>query len=311
LASILYRRAADDAERTRLLAAQPESDWYFRGETDEIADILGLVDVVAGELTEAELSAADRLRWLHSWAAGPAVPPALIQHPCVFTSSKGNGAVALAEHALLLMLICNRNAVRWLDAQREHHWDRYTHGELFGKTVGLVGLGHSGAHLAAVCSALGMRVIGVRRNSSLPCPNVETVYPTSELAHFLSEADFVVVTAPYTTETRNMLGEAEFRSMKPTAHYICVSRGGIADDAALERALRENWIAGAGLDAHTIEPLPADSPFWSLANTVVTPHNGATTAATQERGIEIFLENLSRYVDGRTLVNQVDRKAGY
>lgn len=108
-----------------------------------------------------------------------------------------------------------------------------------------------------------------------------------------------------------MLGEAEFRAMKPTAHYICFSRGGIADDAALLRALREGWIAGAGLDAHSEEPLPPDSPFWTAPNTIVTPHNGATTPLTRQRGIDIFAENLRRYIDGRPLLNLVDKAAGY
>jgi phosphoglycerate dehydrogenase-like enzyme len=108
-----------------------------------------------------------------------------------------------------------------------------------------------------------------------------------------------------------MLGEAEFQAMKPTAHYICFSRGGIADDAALLRALTEGWIAGAGLDAHGQEPLPTDSPFWDLPNVLVTPHNGATTPATRQRGIDIFVENLRRYQAGQSLHNVIDKQAGY
>jgi phosphoglycerate dehydrogenase-like enzyme len=121
----------------------------------------------------------------------------------------------------------------------------------------------------------------------------------------------VVVTAPITDDTRGVFDEAAFRAMKDTAFFVCISRGGIADDAALLRALEEGWIAGAGLDAHGIEPLPADSPFWSAPNTIVTPHNGATTAATAGRGIDIFVDNLERFVQGRPLVNIVDKAAGY
>ena len=108
-----------------------------------------------------------------------------------------------------------------------------------------------------------------------------------------------------------MLGEAEFRAMKPSAFYICFSRGGIADDAALLRALNQGWIAGAGLDAHSQEPLPPDSPFWSAPNTIVTPHNGATTPGTRQRGVNIFVDNLRRYRAGNTLHNIVDKQAGY
>jgi len=121
----------------------------------------------------------------------------------------------------------------------------------------------------------------------------------------------VVVTAPKTPETIGMLGEAEFRAMKPSAYYICFSRGGIADDAVLLRALQERWIAGAGLDAHGQEPLPADSPFWTAPNTIITPHNGASTAATRRRGVEIFIDNLRRYMVGEPLRNVVDKETGY
>ncbi len=99
--------------------------------------------------------------------------------------------------------------------------------------------------------------------------------------------------------------------MKPSAYFICISRGGIADDAALLQALNERWIAGAGLDAHSVEPLPADSPFWSLPNVIVTPHNGATTPGTAQRSVEIFIDNLRRYLSGEPLRNVVDKAAGY
>jgi phosphoglycerate dehydrogenase-like enzyme len=108
-----------------------------------------------------------------------------------------------------------------------------------------------------------------------------------------------------------MFDEAAFRAMKPSAHWICISRGGIADDGALLRALREGWIAGAGLDAHGVEPLPPDSPFWDLPNVIITPHNGATTFGTAQRSVEIFVDNLKRYVAGEPLCNVVDKQAGY
>ena len=123
--------------------------------------------------------------------------------------------------------------------------------------------------------------------------------------------DFVVVTAPLTPETRGMLGEDEFRAMKPTAFFIVFSRGGIADDDALLRALDEGWIAGAGLDNFGTEPLPADSPFWTARNTICTPHNGATSEGMILRGLDIFVENLGRFARGEELINVVDKAAGY
>jgi phosphoglycerate dehydrogenase-like enzyme len=308
---IAVRGQQNQSTQERIAAAAGGAEVRFVADAAELADLLPHVAAVGGEVSEAELALAPKLEWVHSWAAGPRVFPALIDHPAVMTSSKGNGAIPLAEQALLLMIMLNRDALRWLTAQREHRWDRFTHGELAGHTAVLVGLGNSGIHLAGALTALGVRVIGVRRNTALPSPGVDRVVGPEQLLEVLPEADFVVVTAPYTTDTADLLGEEHFRAMKPSSYYICVSRGGIADDVALEKALRDGWIAGAGLDAHTIEPLPAESPFWDLPNTIVTPHNGATTAETAVRGVDIFVENLARFVRGEALTNLVDKSAGY
>ena len=257
------------------------------------------------------LSGAPRLRWLHSWAAGPRVPSTALPADAVMTSSKGNGAVPLAEHALMLMLMLSRNAPRWAAAQREHRWDRYTHGELAGASCGLVGLGNAGRDLALKAAAMHMTVLGIRRGAPGPVAGVDRVYPLSSLPEFLAESDFVVVTAPLTPETRGMIGRAELGLMRPTAFVVCVSRGGIVDQDALGAALRAGTLAGAGLDAHADEPLPPASEVWSWPNTIVTPHNGATTAATRRRSIDIAADNLNRFTRGIKLRNVVDQEAGY
>ncbi len=274
---------------------------------------LPLADIVAGAVKSGHLRAAEKLKWVHSWAAGPdhQLYPQFIAHPALLTSSAGNGAIPLAEHAMMLMLMLNRNALRWIDSQRGGKWDRFTHGELNGLTLGIIGAGHSGKDLALKAKAFHMRVLGVRR-SDRPEANFDAFYARESLHDMLGECDFVVVTAPLTPETRGMIDAAALAAMKPSACIVCFSRGGIIDDTALLAALTNGTIAGAGLDAHGVEPLPPDSPFWSLPNTIITPHNGATTEATRERGFQIFLENLRRYVDGRDdLVNRVDKQAGY
>jgi phosphoglycerate dehydrogenase-like enzyme len=249
---------------------------------------------------------------VQSWAAGPdaLMYPEFVASPVVATSCKGNGAIPLAEHAMLLMLMLNRDMPRWMRAQAERRWDHWSHPELNGLTCGIIGLGHSGQDLALKCQAFHMRVLGLRRTAR-PTPHVDEVLPRDRLPELLGRSDFVVVTAPRTPETTGMLGEAEFRAMKRTAYYVCFSRGGLADDAALLRALEEGWIAGAGLDAHGTEPLPPDSPFWRAPNTLITPHNGASTPFTRQRGIDIFAENLRRYFGGRPLLNLVDKIQGY
>lgn len=296
----------------RVRAAAPGADCRYFADQAALEVVIEEAEVVGGAVSRTALARARRLKWIHSWAAGPdkQLFPEMVASPVVMTCSKGNGAIPLAEHAMMLMLMLNRDALAWLRAQQEHTWERRVHNELNGLTCGIIGLGHSGQDLALKAKAFHMRVIGVRR-SLQPTPNVDEVFPHERLHEFLAQSDFVVVTAPLTPETKGMLGEAELRAMKHTACYICFSRGGIADDAALLRALHEGWIAGAGLDAHSEEPLPADSPFWTAPHTIVTPHNGATTQGTLQRGFDIFVDNLRRYVAGEPLRNIVDKAAGY
>ncbi|GLQ55176.1 D-2-hydroxyacid dehydrogenase [Devosia nitrariae] len=302
----------DDARMAELRQRAPNATLrYFPSDIALEAEIAD-ADVVAGHISPQGLNKAKSLKWVHSWAAGPNAQlfPEFVKSDVVLTCSKGNGAIPLAEHAMMLMLMLNRNAMRWIQGHRDRKWDPFFHGELNGLTVGIIGTGYSGSDLALKCKAFHMRVLGLRRNPQ-PTPNFDAMYTRDQLHGMLSECDFVVVTAPKTPETANLLGEAEFRAMKPSAFYVCFSRGGIADDKVLYRAIDEEWIAGAGLDAHGVEPLPADSPFWTLKNTIITPHNGATTLKTKARGYEIFRDNLERYVEGRKLINIANKQLGY
>ncbi|MGC4938040.1 D-2-hydroxyacid dehydrogenase [Kribbella sp. DT2] len=267
------------------------------------------VEAVIGRIPPDLLAKAPKLRWVHSPAAGvdADLSPEMLASDVVLTSSVGNGAIPLAEHSMLLMLMLNRDVPRWMKAQAERRWERFTHGELAGLTLGIYGLGHSGLDLALKAKAFHLRVIGVRRRAGEPSPYVEQV----SFEQLLEESDFIVVTAPRTADTAGRFGAAEFARMKASAYFICISRGGIADDDALLDALRGGQIAGAGLDAHGIEPLPADSPFWDLPNVIVTPHNGATSTGTARRGEEIVRENLRRFLSGQELLNVVDKAAGY
>lgn len=279
----------------------------------EAADDIPNATAVAGRLTGEQVASAPQLRWVHSWAAGPNadLSPELSDSDIVLTSSVGNGAVPLAEHSLLLMMMLDRNVPRWMRAQADHRWDRFTHGELNGRTLGIVGLGYSGSDLAQKAKAFHMRVLGVRRRAEIAVPGVDRIYPTDQLSEMLAECDFVVVTAALSPSSAGMFDEAAFRAMKESAYWICISRGGIADDDALLRALQEGWIAGAGIDAHGVEPLPPESPFWDLPNVIITPHNGATSTETPRRGVDIFIDNLGRFVRDQPLVNVVDKVHGY
>ncbi len=306
------------AERVveRVRAAHPDVVVATAGD----AEALRAATVATGRLTDAEVAAMPHLAWVHSWAAGVEsdVGPVLrrramgpddrpgVPGEVTVTSSAGNGAIPLAEQALMLMLMLSRQALRWGEAQRAHRWERFTHDELSGRTVGIYGYGNVGRELAVRARAFGMRVVGLRRRPAEPGDPVDRMLPPEAVDELAAVSDFLVVAAPLTDQTAGAIGLRTLRALGPQGHLVVVSRGGIVREADLVTAVRDGVSAGAGLDAHATEPLPADSPVWDLPRTVVTPHNGATTTATADRGTAIFLDNLDRWLARRPLRNVVD-----
>jgi phosphoglycerate dehydrogenase-like enzyme len=296
----------------RIRSVAPEFELVVaRQPTDEE---VATAEVYAGHLTPAQIGIAGRLRWNHVWTAGAdavLTPEMLAAEGVALTTSAGNGAIPLAEHALLLMLMLDRDAPRWVAAQKARTWDRYRHAELAGQTVGIIGMGAAGRDLARKCAAFHMTVLGLRNRPEIPASDVERMYGPNEIADFAAQCDYVVVAAPLTNATRGMVDAAVFAAMKPTAAIVNISRGEIIDDTALRDAFSSGRISRAGLDAHSIEPLPEASPWWDQRGVIVTPHNGATTPATASRGVDIFLDNVERYAGSRPLRNLVDKASGY
>ncbi|MGH1465640.1 MAG: D-2-hydroxyacid dehydrogenase [Cognatishimia sp.] len=307
-----------DKEKERQWWAQLEgsatdlSVEYLTNQTD-LRDRIAGSDAVAGFISEPALErATDRLQWVHSFAAGPQnqLYPAFLARNIKLTCSKGNGAVPLAEHAMLLMLALARDLPTYLHNQQDTRWVRHLNIELTGKTCAILGAGNSAKELATRARAFGMRVIALKRRSE-SLPEFDQVFGTEQLQAFLKSADFLVNTLPLTPHTTNLIGAKELACLKSTAYYVCVSRGGIVADDALIAALRNKQIAGAGLDAHTQEPLPNDSPYWTLANTIISPHDAAHCVGTHERGVRILIENMKRLHSDQELLNIVDTEAGY
>ena len=177
--------------------------------------------------------------------------------------------------------------------------------ELGGKTLVIVGLGRIGLRLAALASAFGLRVIGMRR-SPAPEPHVEAVVRPDQLHEVLAQADIVALTCPLTPETERLIDAAALAAMKPSAVLINVARGRVVDEAALLAALAEGRLAGAGLDCFHDEPLPAASPFWSMPQVIVTPHSAGETRAYESNVVDVLIDNLGRLARGETaLRNQI------
>jgi len=184
---------------------------------------------------------------------------------------------------------------------------------LRSKTVGIVGLGNIGREVARLAKAFGMRVVATRRSVKrvARAKYVDILLPREQLLRLLSESDFVVLSLPFTSETNKLIGEKELRTMKPTAYLINIARGNIVDEEVLIRALDEHWIAGAGLDVFATEPLPPDSRLWEFPNVIFSPHIAGGMEDYNIRTIELFCENLRRYLSGKNLFNVIDKKKGY
>lgn len=259
------------------------------------------------------LAAAPMLRWQHSPSAGVnhILTPTFLDRDIILTNSAGVYAIPIAEFVLAFILNHAKqlSSLRSLQAQRQWNWEVQVQ-ELTGAKLLIIGAGSIGQAIGIRASAFGMRVWGSRR-SPQPLPGFERVVGADEWRSLLPEADYVVIATPLTPDTKGMIDAAVLRSMQASAYLINIARGAIVDEAALLMALKEGWIAGAGLDTFSTEPLPADSPFWSLPNVLVTPHCSASSPQTIPRIVDLFLDNLARYRQGQPLKNVVDKQAGY
>ncbi len=310
-------KALDAAQLDVVAALAP--DYTVRVTRDEavLAGVLPDVEIMAGWTTPELIARAPRLRWVHQWAAGAEW---VLEHPqaaardFILTNTAGIHAIPITEHVLGMMLAFARGLHRAIRAQTRRAWSYPEKDNLFelaGKTLLLVGVGGIGAHLATVATALGMRVVGVRRNPALSAPGVAQMVGPDRLLALLPEADFVVLTVPLTTETGALFGARELRAMRPTAYLINIGRGAVLQETALVQALHAGWLAGAGLDVFETEPLPQESPLWAMDNVIITGHYAGHSPHYDARAFETFLDNLRRYRAGKPLVNVVDKMLGY
>jgi phosphoglycerate dehydrogenase-like enzyme len=282
------------------------------------ADLLGRAEVVFGIPREDPrcLAAAIRenagIRWVQAMAAGAGEQVAATGltedelRRVVFTSASGVHAVPLAEFAMMGLLVFRRSVPRLVESARERVWrDHEPVAELRGATALIVGVGAIGREIARLCQAFGMHVVGVRRRPGDE-DHVDEMYGPDELGRLVAEADAVIVTLPHTPGTARMIDREMVESMRPGAIFVNVGRGGVVDEEALAAALADRRIAGAALDVFETEPLPRESPLWSLPNVIVSPHSAALSVHENERIVELFCDNIGRYLDGRPLRSRID-----
>ncbi|MBI2835426.1 MAG: D-2-hydroxyacid dehydrogenase [Acidobacteria bacterium] len=272
------------------------------------------------EFRPAMLEAAQRLRWIHSPAAGVGnmLFPDMVRSEVRITNSRGIHADPIAEHVVGAVVALRRKLPVAVRRQAEHVWaqNEIAGGTpirlLRGQLMGIVGLGAIGSAIARAAAGLGLRVWAVRRRVNAERPaGVEKVFPPAGLPRVLAEADVIVLAAPLTAETRGIIGARELALMKPDAILVNVGRGKLVREAELADGLARHAIAGAALDVFEHEPLDPHSPLWDLPNVLITPHTSALRDDYWEAIVDLFADNLHRYERGEPLKNLVDKRAGY
>lgn len=260
------------------------------------------------------------LRWLHTGAAGVRglLHSELLDSDVVLTNSAGIHAAPIADTVFAMILHFARGLDIAVRAQAERKWAQARFEavdapvlELEGTTLGILGLGGIGREVARRGVALGMRVRAIRRSGAPSTPNVELATGPNALPELLRETQFLVVTVPETAETRDLLDRDALRLLPRGAVVLNVARGKVVDEDALADLLAAGHLRGAGLDVFRKEPLPPESRLWTLPNVLILPHVSGTSARFWRRQTDLILDNLRRYLAGETLLNQVDKLAGY
>jgi phosphoglycerate dehydrogenase-like enzyme len=296
--------------------------------------------VIFADFTRQDFAAAKQLRWIQARAAGVeefVAWPELVESPVVLTNMQRIYAPGISETTIGLILSLAHGLNRYAVQTSQHIWKQvdedymkalsarrfgngrnetwnYTENlkEISGLTVGLVGLGGIGTDVAYRAHyGFGMRILAVDPKP-LPKPAfVAELHSVDWLPQMVPQVDVLVCAAPHTKVSEHMLNESVFRAMKPTAYFINVSRGPLVETPALVRALKEGWIAGAGLDVTDPEPLPSDHPLWTAGNVIITAHTSGRSDPSIQRALDLFSENVRRYVNGLPLLNVVDKQRGY
>jgi phosphoglycerate dehydrogenase-like enzyme len=301
-----------DEYRTLIEEANfPELELLATSDPLEAATLGTDCEIVFGEpsLVREILPRLESLRWVQATWAG--VEPLLdlsLRRDYILTNARGVFGGLMSEYVFGYLLLRERRILERLKAQKEHHWEATIPGRLRGKTIGLLGVGSIGTHLAGTAKHFGMTVRGYTRASE-SCPHVDAYYHADQLLDFATELDYLVNVLPNTEETLQIVDSSLFQALPDHAIFINVGRGNtVAEDALLE-ALENGNIAGAVLDVFKQEPLPEGHPFWETPNLWITFHTSAPSFPADIT--RVFVENYHRFINGEELAYRVDFSRGY
>ncbi len=313
-----------DSASLQKLREAAQTDITLITDRQEVLKALQEADIFCGStVPDNILEIAPRLRWLQYIGAGlDRLPSTGLLAPgsrVIVTRASGVHITQISEYVFGSMLMFNRSWPQMLDLQQRHIWPHHyneyhlAQRELANRTLGIVGLGSIGRGIAHLGRAFGMKVIASRFSAhpGESDPDVDTLYTLDQLHTLLNQSDYVVLAVPLTDRTEKLIGEAELHAMQRHAYLVNIARGRVIDEEALIRALKEGWIAGAGLDVAVQEPLPPESPLFDAPNLILSPHISGASDYYNVRLAELFAENLQRYRAGQPLRNQYDPAKGY
>ena len=266
----------------------------------ELRDLLAEADVLLTSFLDPSVLDEVSVRWIQAPSAGVDMLDldALRARDVLLTSAAGAHAQPVAEQVLGYMLAFERRLDEAIAMRERGVWERFTGGELGGKTLGVVGLGAIGRRTAELAAAFGMDVVGTKADPSEDVAPVDRVYGPEDLPAVLLDSDYVVLACPLTEETEGLIGREELGLMAEESVLVNVARGPVVEEAALVTELQQRGIRGAALDVFATEPLPADSTLWDLSNVVLTPHNAGASPRLADRIADIFVENDAAFRDG-------------
>lgn len=274
------------------------------------AEVLVTLGVHLGAQSDRVFAAAPDLKWVQLVGVGT---DNVLGHPklaadVAITNIRGLHGPQMSEAAFAAMLSFARETPRLVRNQDRATWERFPARRLYGRTVGIVGMGAIAADLAPRCQAFGMTVVGFSA-SNRPTPGFDRIFDRADIARHAAEIDYLVVLTPHTPQTHHMIDAEVLAALGSDGVLVNLARGGVVDETALLAALAKGTIRGAALDVFETEPLRSDHPFWTLSNVVVTPHLGGFHADYGDEVVAIVIDNMERYLSGGigTLTNRLSR----
>lgn len=301
-------------EMEKMLSTAPAgTEFRFLPDGGKLTDHLAGVEVLYGTIREADFQRAGDLKWVHQPFAGAEghMYPAFKQSSIILTNCRGLFGPQISEHAFALLFSLTRRILDQHDFMKRKHWEIVPCVELAESTMGIVGLGGIGTAIASRAKAFGLEVLAVDPEPIEKPDYVDRLEKPEWLGEMMSRSEVVVSCCPSTPETHKLISADAIGRMKRGSYFINISRGKVVDEEALIEALKSGKLAGAGLDVTYEEPCPTDNPLWELSNVILTSHSAGQSQLYRRRVIQLFIDNLRRYVNGEPLQNVVDKEKGY